>query len=80
MNQLTVDEALKILQKAKQELGGNACLILSLSSSGIQDVDVNNMVIINDKDNAYVEVQVLHEDLNACLAELDRRYHDAPGG
>jgi hypothetical protein len=79
MKQISIDEALAILQKAKEEMGGDKGLILSLSKSGIQDVDVNNMVIIHDKDNAYVEVQVFHEDLNACLAELDRRYHDAPG-
>lgn len=41
-------------------MSGEAALILSLTDSGIPDATVNNMEIIYNKDNAYVEIQVKH--------------------
>lgn len=61
---LTVDEALGALIKAKNTVGGNAVLVLSLTDSGISDCNVNDIVIIQDVDNAYVEVQARHDELN----------------
>ena len=60
---LTVDEALVILQCAKEKVGGNACLILSLTKSAISDCDVNDMVIQSDGENRYVEVRATHPEL-----------------
>lgn len=56
----TIDEALKILQTAKEQLGGDACLILRLIGSGVEDADVSDLAIISDSDSRYVEVRVLH--------------------
>jgi hypothetical protein len=62
MKILTIDRALKILQKAKEQFGGNgeAALILSLTDSGIPDATVNDMFIQNEDGDQYVEVQVRH--------------------
>lgn len=60
---LTIDQALKILTEAKKKMGGDKCLILSLEASELPDVNVNNMEIMFDKDNAYVEIQVRHNDI-----------------
>jgi hypothetical protein len=60
---LSVDAALAILTKAKKQMGGDACLILSLSGSGIMDCNINNMVIQNDGENRYVEVRARHPEL-----------------
>jgi len=58
-----VDAAIAILTEAKRQMGGNAALILSLSSSEIADCNVNDMVIQNDGENRYVEVRVKHPEL-----------------
>lgn len=60
---MTVDKAIKALQKAREEVGGDACLILSLSGSGIEDADVNDMIVVKDSCNRYVEVRVKHPSL-----------------
>lgn len=60
---ITVNEALKILNKAKKQLGGDLALILSLTDSGIPDATVNDLVIRTDADNRYIEVQVKHHNL-----------------
>jgi hypothetical protein len=65
MSVLTVDQALRILLEAKHQMGGDAALILSLSDSELQDVNINDMVIRNDNLNAYVEVQAHHEELTS---------------
>lgn len=58
-----MDAALAILTRAKEQVGGDAALILSLSASGISDCDVHNMFIQNDGENRYVEVRVKHPAL-----------------
>jgi hypothetical protein len=66
-NSSCTNEALAILTEAKKQMGGEAALILSLTDSATSDADVNEMVIQHDKDNAYVEVRVFHEDVNKAL-------------
>jgi len=63
MEFLTVDKALEILKKAKKQVGGDACLILSLTASELPDAIVNEMVIIKDETNRYVEVKCDHPEL-----------------
>ncbi len=58
-----MDAALAILTQAKQQMGGDVALILSLTGSSLPDCDINDMAVIHDKDNAYVEVQAEHIDL-----------------
>jgi hypothetical protein len=57
---ITVDEAIAILTKARDTVGGDACLILSLTGSGIEDADVNDLVIVKEDDSRYVSVKVSH--------------------
>lgn len=60
---VTIDEALASLTAAKKELGGDACLILSLWDSELQDVNVKGFTVIHDRDNRYLQVDVIHPDL-----------------
>lgn len=60
---LTVDAALAILIEAKNKVGGDAPLVLSLTDSELADQNVNNMEIIDVDESQYVEVQVKHSDL-----------------
>ena len=61
---MTIDQALQVLTKAKRSLGGGACLILSLTASGIEDADVSSMEIIRAGESRYVQVSVAHPALN----------------
>lgn len=57
---LTIDQALRVLQDARNLMGGDRCLILSLSGSEIEDASVNGMAIQIDGESKYVEVRVSH--------------------
>lgn len=65
MSAMTIDQALRVLQDAKRKMGGDRCLILSLSGSGIEDANVNSMHIACDTkgESGYVEVRVSHPSL-----------------
>lgn len=59
MKCVTIDQALKTLEKAKRLMGGDKVLILSLTGSGLECVNVNNLKVINDPEDqgTYVEVR-----------------------
>lgn len=58
---MTIDEAIQALREARDRLGGDACLVLSLTDSGIEDADVDGMTLVEDNDGAgYVQVEVWH--------------------
>lgn len=61
---VTVDDAIQLLQEAKRtaRLGGDTCLVLSLSGSGIENAAVNELAVVNDDDGSVVEVRVQHPD------------------
>jgi hypothetical protein len=67
---LTVDAALAILTKAKKQVGGDAPLVLSLADSEMADCNVNDIVVINDGENQYVEVQAHNAELLRHLNEM----------
>ena len=70
---ITIDEAIAKLQAAKRICGGDAVLILSLSDSQLNNVNVNDIVPIKDSpDTRYAEVQVKHSNLNEMLERLER--------
>lgn len=61
---MTIDDAIRFLLAARVQVGPDACLILSLSGSGIPDADVDSMHVVQDPpDSRYVEVRVRHPDL-----------------
>lgn len=66
---ISIDEALVILNRAKKQIGGDKCLILSLTGSGIEDANVQNLHIIDEGENnsRYIEVQVEHP----CIQDDD---------
>jgi hypothetical protein len=53
----TVGEAIALLEQARFRVGDDACLILSLTGSGIEMVDVDLLHIVNEKESRYVEVR-----------------------
>jgi hypothetical protein len=63
MPHITVDEAIALLTKARDTVGGDACLILSLTGSGIEDADVNDLEIVKEEDSRYVSVRVNHPSI-----------------
>lgn len=52
---MTIDNALLILRNAKRLIGGDKCLILSLTDSQMEDVDISGIGIIDDGNSKYVE-------------------------
>lgn len=70
---MTVNEALATLESAKLMVGGDACLVLSLTGSGIGDADIDSMAVITQDTGykpgvgGYVEVRCQHP----CLGEVD---------
>lgn len=61
---MTIVEALEFLRKARERLGDDACLVLSLTDSGIEDADVDGMTLVEDNDGTrYVQVEVRHPAL-----------------
>lgn len=80
MKSLTVNGALEVLLEAKEKLGGNATLVLSLTNSSLQDVNVNAMKLMQDHDGGYVEVQVLHDDLQEENESWHRRESEQEQG
>lgn len=75
MKTMTIAEALDFLSHARDLLGDdNACLVLSLTDSGIEDADVNGMTLVHDSDGErYVQVEVRHPALpryRRCAFEL----------
>jgi hypothetical protein len=58
---VTINEALRFLKTARERLGGDACLVLSLTESGIEDADIDGMDTVQDLDGTrYVQVRVSH--------------------
>lgn len=55
---LTINKAIEVLQKAKRKIGGDKVLIVSLTSSGLEETDNVNVKVINDKDSQYVQLRV----------------------
>ena len=55
---MTIDQAIVFLTKAKAQVGGDACLILSLTDSELPDHAVDGMTVIKDESNGYVQVEV----------------------
>ena len=62
---ITIDEAIGMLSDMREwsKLGGNTCLVLSLTDSGLPDVDVDDLALTQDNVGAVVEVRVDHPDL-----------------
>lgn len=60
---ITIDEAIRKLRLAKDQIGGDKCLILSLSGSGIEEANVNELYIIKEGESTYVQVRVNHPSL-----------------
>jgi hypothetical protein len=60
MKAMTIDEAIAVLTEAREKMGGDRCLILSLTDSEIDDADINSMVVQQDGESAYVEVRCDH--------------------
>lgn len=62
MKTMTIAEAIGFLSRARDRLGAdNACLVLSLTDSGIEDAGVNGMTLVEDSDGTrYVQVEVSH--------------------
>jgi hypothetical protein len=53
----TVNEAIALLERARTQVGGDACLILSLTGSGIEMVGIDVLVIQKENESRYVEVR-----------------------
>ncbi len=51
---MTITDAIAFLMSAKEKVGGDACLILSLTGSGLGDADIDSMTII-EQDQGYKE-------------------------
>lgn len=64
-NAITIDEALVILNRAKEQIGGDKALILCLCGSGIEDANVENLNIIDEgvNNSRYIEVHVDHPSI-----------------
>lgn len=54
----TIDQAIARLLKAKQLIGGDKVLIVSLTASGLEMTDKVTIVPVNIKESQYVEVRV----------------------
>ena len=67
---ITIDQAIEALTAAKKILGSDACLILSLWGSSLPDANVKGFTVIHDKDNRYLQVDVVHPDL--CTEEVGK--------
>jgi hypothetical protein len=89
MNLITIDQAIKTLQKAKRLIGGDKVLTVSLTGSGLEEVDAIKMKIVNDGDSQYIQLRVAgFEGIDQHLMyddELDRRHggdfdHTSPLG
>ena len=62
---MTINEAIRFLKDARERLGGDACLVLSLTESGIEDADIDGMDVVQDCDGTrYVQVRVNHPALS----------------
>jgi hypothetical protein len=65
---VTIDAALELLQKAKERIGGDKCLILCLVDSGIQDANVELLEIVDGteegEESQYIRVSVDHGPLD----------------
>lgn len=59
-----IDKALALLKEAKRRMGGDKVLILSLSGSGLEEVDVSSLRIIQEAESQYVQVIVDHPALS----------------
>lgn len=73
--QVTIDDALRVLAQAKVQIGGDKCLLLCLATSELEDVDVNELSIVDDRptggESTYVQVLVAHPVL---VRETWRKY------
>lgn len=54
---VTIDDAIRILTEARAMLGGDACLILSLTDSEVEHVNIEEMVYVGREESRYVEVR-----------------------
>jgi hypothetical protein len=61
---MTIDEAIEFLNKARSKLGGEACLILSLTGSEIEDVDIDGMDEMVEPGSFYVQVRAQYSGNN----------------
>lgn len=63
---LTIDNAIALLTAARQTLpmGGSSLLILSLTGSQLEDVEVSEMVVKGEEGSSYVEMRATHPSLN----------------
>lgn len=62
----TVNDAIEILVQARATLQthGDSPLILSLTGSGLEDVEITGMVLMGDAGDSYVEVRAKHRSLS----------------
>jgi hypothetical protein len=60
---ITIDLTLAYLQHAREQIGGDKCLILSLAASELEDVDVSQLLIVDDDSGQYVQVSAVHPAL-----------------
>lgn len=79
---LTIDRALEVLKEAKERIGGDKCLVLSLTDSGLEDRTINNMRVIYGysrtigdcvvSEDAYIQVECSHPALtNTAYIEVE---------
>lgn len=68
---LTVDEAIRLLDRARQICGKDAALVLSLTDSEPPDTDVDDIVISNDGGNNHVEIRTARRDLKTPEAQTE---------
>lgn len=56
---LSIDEAISILMQHRLDAkyGGDTCLVISLDNSDIEEVNVYDLCLQQDKDGAVVEVR-----------------------
>jgi len=71
-NMPTINEAIRQLTDMIPEsnLGSDTNLVLSLSDSGLEVVEIDELALINDDDGAVVEVRVSHPAISDPIAKI----------
>lgn len=82
---ISIDEAILLLQRAKDIIGGDKALVACRIGSGLEDLNVTDIQVIQDGESQYVEIQSAVDENGETAAteynldDFSRDYPDSTG-